>query len=469
MNGKLRLLRLAAAALAGGLSHGAASAQVQVNSGEVLTQADLEAGAFMGQMFTLGAGTTFEINDGGAMGPVGLFQFPPDPSVPFDFAGSTVNINSGGFFLSDPSDTVNDDRSVVLNAEVNVLAGGSIGDPLTMQGGAFGVGPGGALLVNGGSVPSGVSLFGGGTLSLLTGSTGSVFIGNGCQAELAGGSAGFVFAGDGGMATISDATVTNFRASETGTVLMTGGSAGHVCNAEFGGTVVISGGSVASLIVESGSHLTFSDGMIGALVVENIGSTGEISGGTIGNGSLVDNQAIVTMTGGAIGNGMSCYNDAVFEITGGTVGNDFRNGSRVDIRGGSFGPGFNMLLFTTMNLYVLEASIDGAPVNLTEGVPMTITQRGGALLEVTLEDGSFLDFELNFGPNPPFTPGVDFFDDFSFLNLIRVAPPAICDGDANGDKIVDFEDINHALVNWLDPFNFDDITETIAHWLETCE
>lgn len=471
MNSELRLLGLAVAALVGWMSQRAASAQVQVNSGEVMTQADLEAGEFMEQMFMLGPGTVFEINDGGGIGPVGLFQSLPNSSVPFDFAGSTVNINSGGFFVSDPSATLNvDDPSVVSNVGINVLAGGSVGDPLMNDGAAFGVGPGGALTVNGGSVPPGVSLFGGGTLDLLAGSTGGVFVGDGCLAQLSGGSAGFVYAGDGGMATVSGATVSGFRASETGVVLMTDGSAGDSCGAEFGGTVVISGGSVGSgFTVQSGSHVTISGGMVAAgFVVQDIDSTLAISGGTIGAGFLLDNQATATMSAGEIGDGMGCYGDAIFEISGGSVGSDFRNASRVDIRGGSFGDGFNMLLFTTTNLYVREASIDGVPVDLEVGVPTLVSQRGGALLEVTLEDGSFLDFELNFGPNPPFTPGVDFFDDFSFLNLIRVAPPA-CPGDANGDALVNFDDINYALANWLDPFDFDDITETIAHWLEPCE
>lgn len=83
---------------------------IDVDAGETLTQADLEAGMFMGQSFTLGMETVFNINDGGAIGPVGETDV-------FDFMGASVNVNTGGLFAS---------RSQFEDLALNLFDGGLV-------------------------------------------------------------------------------------------------------------------------------------------------------------------------------------------------------------------------------------------------------------------------------------------------------------------------------------------------------
>jgi hypothetical protein len=71
-----------------------------------------------------------------------------------------------------------------------------------------------------------------------------------------------------------------------------------------------------------------------------------------------------------------------------------------------------------------------------------------------------------------------------FVGPAAAAPPAHCDGDANGDNMVDFDDITASLANWGAVYtpgssgagdanndgvvNFDDITTTLANWASPC-
>jgi len=446
---------------------------VEVNSGETLTAPDLVAGVFLGQGFTLGPSTEFNINSGGAIGPVGMFAVPPDPIVPFDFGGSTVNINAGGYFLSDPSVPSSvEDPSAVANIVLNVFAGGAVGDPMMIEGGPLFVGPGGVVTVDGGSTQHSINLLSDSTLDLLAGSVGSAIVGDGCTAEFSGGAVGFVNAIDGGVATISGATVTNsFRASGTGVVLMTDGNAGNSCRAEFGGMVMVSGGGVGlDFAVQSGSHATVSGGTVGGgFVVQDSGSTAEISAGVVSGALEVKDSAELTVSGGSIGDFSACNSSGVLHVTGGTVGANFRNGSEVNISGGSFGDGFNAFFFTTTHLFVLEASVGGVPLDLEVNETVVVTERAGALLEATLADGSFIDFALNFEGMLPGQPGVDWFDSFATVQVTRVAAPEPCTGDLNGDLVVDFDDIVFGLAHWLDPFDFDDVVDVLGNWLAACE
>lgn len=463
MNAMGRMAWLAAGLLVAAAS---ASGQVQVNSEETLTEADLLAGEFMGQPFTLGPGTVFEVNDGGVIGPVGTVPLEPDPPVPFGFAGSTVNLNEGSFFAT----TIGAD-SAVADLVLNVLTGGTVGDP-AMQGldGFFVVTTGGAVTVNGGSVAL-LRLLSDSTVDLLAGSIGSAVLGDGVVGEFSGGGVGAVVAEDGSAATLSGATISfGFRASGTGVVLMTAGSAGNNCMAEFGGTALIEGGIIGSgFVVRTGAHAAVSGGTVGVGFVVRDDSTAEITAGVVGDGFEIRNAAVVTLSDGSMGSSGFCGDAAVLNVNGGSIGANFQNGSVVNISGGSFGDGFNAGFFTTTHLFVLEASVDGVPLDLEVNETVVISERGGALLEATLADGSFIDFVLNFQGVSPLTPGVDWFDDFAFVQVTRVAGATPCAGDLNGDLVVDFNDITHALGNWLNPFDFNDITAVLGNWLQPCE
>lgn len=77
---------IAVALCAVSLSAAHAATLVQVTDGQTLTEADLLAGSFNGQSFTLGAGTTFS-SIGGMIGPVGT------DAAPFDASGSTFRLS----------------------------------------------------------------------------------------------------------------------------------------------------------------------------------------------------------------------------------------------------------------------------------------------------------------------------------------------------------------------------------------
>lgn len=118
-NADLSLRRRQAAATEG------ASATVTV-SGATISEADLLAGVFMGQTFSLAPGTTFEINDAGAVGPVGISS--DDSSSHFNFNSSTVNINSG---------IIGDLFTVDYDSTANI-SGGTIGSGIRVfEGGAM--------------------------------------------------------------------------------------------------------------------------------------------------------------------------------------------------------------------------------------------------------------------------------------------------------------------------------------------
>ena len=66
----------------------------EVFEGESLEEADLNAGLFEGQSFTLDSDTLFEVFYEGSIGPVG--DTTAVPPAPFDFGGASVNLHAGG-------------------------------------------------------------------------------------------------------------------------------------------------------------------------------------------------------------------------------------------------------------------------------------------------------------------------------------------------------------------------------------
>jgi len=148
---------------------------VSVNSGETLTEAALLAGEFNGQFFSLEPSTTFEINDGGFIGPVA--PTPGDPEKYFDFNGSTINLNSGGEFES----AVFFARSNFQRAVVNVYEDGSVGS-------GFGTGDATTLNVLGGRLGSFGDILTGGVLNLHAGSVGEMLgVSEGATVNISGG------------------------------------------------------------------------------------------------------------------------------------------------------------------------------------------------------------------------------------------------------------------------------------------
>ena len=85
---------------------------MNVGAGQTITEEDLISGNFDGMMFDLDGNTTFEVNEGGTFNRVGENAH---PFSPFDFNGSTVNVNSGGVFGEGSGGPATSVANVTLN------------------------------------------------------------------------------------------------------------------------------------------------------------------------------------------------------------------------------------------------------------------------------------------------------------------------------------------------------------------
>ena len=274
--------------------------EVDVGAGQTLTESDLASGVFEGQDFALGRETTFNINSGGVIGPIGDFF-----TGGFDFAGSTVNVNSGGFFAStDPDPMLPFVQSNVTNVGLNLADGGVIAE--------------------------------------------------------------------------------NFFVFGDSTVNISGGTTG--------GNLAIFDGSVANI----------SGGVVGDLLSAFPGGQINISGGIIGDDVVAQDFSELNISGGTFGSFITTFDGSVTNISGGSIGDEF-----VAFEGAE------------VNLFVTSLRIDGQLVDLTLGEALLIDQRGGALLEATLADGSFLDFSLN----GTFVSSSDVFEFGTALTVTLVPAP----------------------------------------------
>ena len=128
---------------------------IEVNKGEALTQEHLKARIYKRQKFTLDPDCVLNINEGGRIGGaafecIGNTGLLMGRKEIFDFRGSTVNINSGGFFYQ---------RSVVANATVNVFDGGRLGYLFCAERGT-------TLNIYGGIIGTCLNIYAGSTVSI---------------------------------------------------------------------------------------------------------------------------------------------------------------------------------------------------------------------------------------------------------------------------------------------------------------
>ncbi len=340
---------------------GAATTQVVVADGQVLTGDDLEAGEFDGVTFTLDETLTIDIESGGALAP--LYS----PTI-FDFGlgGATINARSGSVIQSDlPSAESSWLRHVTLNVEAGATVGAG-------------------LRVSGWTGPTSINVHGGQIGQALWTSDAAI--------------------------TIHDGSI--------------GADFNHSSGSVIGTTLTMLGGTIGD-----GFH------MGGGFSFPFMDPPFSMSGGTIGNSMTITGRGLVT--GGAIGDGLK-------------VGNGTASGAgALTIAGGTIGSGMYVGIYVTsskqfagnqLHLMVTELRLDGEPVDLIVDVPLLITERGGALLEATLADGSPFDLVLN----DVAKPGQDYVAALATLTATRVAPT----GDLNGDGIVDGADLGILLNNW---------------------
>ena len=213
-----------------------------------------------------------------------------------------------------------------------------------------------------------------------------------------------------------------------------------------GGTVNVTSDNVtvfANMTVAAGGTLN----MGGGLLMNGLDIAGEvnISGGGSAGSSLtgqydVQDGGVLNVSGGVIGTGaLNIESGGVVNHSGGDLGlnTDVETGGVLNISGGTFGAGqfpiadLDVESGGTVNFIGTAFAIDGTPINLVEGTPTIITDRG--VLTGTLADGETVEFNLN-------AVAPDSFDAGSTISVALA--PSVLLGDVNLDGIVNFLDIS---------------------------
>jgi len=214
----------------------------------------------------------------------------------------------------------------------------------------------------------------------------------------------------------------------------------------LGGTnITMHGGDIRDhLFVHGGGWLGSGEfhmlgGSIGRGVNVSNGQRFTMAGGSIGDGLRVHNLASFNMSGGEIGDNFRISNQGFATISGGTVGDSLEIGapgsmsggsSFLTISGGSFGDAisvsgymndFGQVTPSYLSLHVTNLFLDGVRIELALNDPWLVTQRGGALLEATLADGSYFDLVLN----DSIIDGQDYVSHYAVLRVTLVPAPGV--------------------------------------------
>ncbi len=277
-----RALAAAAIAAAAGTPAGAGTiTTVSIESGQVLTEADLLAGVFEGQEFVLGPDTVFEVNDGGALGPIGLISTNPfESDQPFDFGGAAILFNPGS--ASAPSQTY------LSRASVRVMTGASIGDifwlregVLEVEGGDIGrflrAESGTDLRISSGAIGSNAYAREGSSVSISGGTVGAGFdTASGSVVDISGGDVALQIAR--GDVRISGGTVHGFSADPGSDVVITGGKIRSGLRADFNSRLIIAGGIIGDRFNAGGGEVHISGGAFGSRFVVHGDSSATLEG-----------------------------------------------------------------------------------------------------------------------------------------------------------------------------------------------
>lgn len=234
--------------------------QVFVNAGQTLTDVELTAGSFFGQDFVLQPGTTFEIAGGGLLGPVSNPVAHTDE--PFNFAGSTVNLNGGGQ-LGGRNTLLNE----VENLTLNVLPGGEVttslvafGSNVNLAGGTTAfveVEAGSTLNVTGGSINSS-SRASDSTVNVSGGEVGYQMTLYRSDANITGGNVARIESFQNSTTNLSGGTLASFASSTDSTINISGGALLRTYLAF--GTLNASGGTIGRRFVSGAGGTTFTGG-----------------------------------------------------------------------------------------------------------------------------------------------------------------------------------------------------------------
>lgn len=396
------------------VAYAAQDTHVDVLAGQVLSENDLLLGIFNGQSFDLSPTTFFDIQSGGVIGPIESSGI----DKPFNFAGSTIHVNSGGQYsrFLDP-------WSYATNLNLNAANGSMIFD-LYLSGASSALNVDGATVFLGsassgatvnmtdGFFVSGYSIFDKSTLNMSGGSMGGVF--NASNQS--------VVNMDGGVMGINSSVTDGSEMNLSGGVVESG------FHSETGSVVNISGGTIGDSFRARLSIVNLSHGEIGDEYHTFTNET-YVSGGDIGNSFWADSGSTVYMSSGSIGNDFYVGPEIFFaqhvvvNMSGGSIGDRAKilHRGTINISGGSIGEAFTAFTGSSVNLFVTELMIDGQVVDLELNKETLISTRGGALLEAVLADGTYLDFTLN----STHVAGEDRFETSTGLTVTFVPAPGI--------------------------------------------
>jgi hypothetical protein len=431
---------------------------IQVNAGEVLTEADLIAGVFNGQPFVL-ASALFQINAGGRVAPMGSAANPRS----WNFA--SVEVMQGGVFegdvnavpgVSDVYLTVHSggrvgDGANFFDSIINVEQGGQVGNgvwanalaPMTINvnGGEIGhnfLASGGtefvAINLQSGTIREGFNGYG---MGVLVGSGGVMEGGStdGWSVGLAGSIQLNNFIVTRGDLGISENATYNGMVSESNLQILGGhfaadgnGALIYECVGQMTGGVV---GDHVRMFNRADQHpFVISGGQVGN-DLELFGGSLTIQGGVVGNDLEVtsrgaQHQGNLLITGGQVGERLAVYSSSTISVEGGLIGDGLlaASGGTVNIQGGSFGTIFAAPQ-GTINLFVTSAMLDGMQLPLVPGVPYVVHNRGGEHLTAALLDGSA--FDLSLFTQPAFGRDVIAADATLTVTLIP-SPGGVCVG-----------------------------------------
>jgi hypothetical protein len=326
----------------------AAQTTINVNAGQTLTDADLLAGSFQGTNFALGPNTTFEVNEGGRIGPVG---------VALDFNESIVNINNGGRIHT---------LVTCSHVTLNVRSGGEISSRVGANSGVT------LNVFDGGTIGQGVTANSGTTVNFFGGTTDSSLL--------------FPFrANAGSTVNIQGGSIGSLQ-SNGSTIEMSGGIVGSF-DARSNNTIDISGGSILGFRVGVSSVVDISGASFNGFRAES-GSTSNITGGVFGSSFFSDSDSEVSIFGNEfVLNGVPFSGSTVS-----LVDTDILSGTLVDGSPFIFSPqsafagdnlaGVSFISSPVPTLDLTPVVIDGtsgpAPTGLRAGQTLTL-QDGGEL------------------------------------------------------------------------------------------
>ncbi|MEM7625018.1 MAG: hypothetical protein AAF333_05265 [Planctomycetota bacterium] len=151
--------------------------------------------------------------------------------------------------------------------------------------------------------------------------------------------------------------------------------------------------TVIDLPGPSGSSIPDND------IIDNDTQVNVRAGGSIGFDVTTQFPAVNTeinvFDSGIVGDFFDAFPGSTVNVYGGSIGSRFSPSGTANIFGGTIGDAFRTSPTSVVNLVGPSFSVSGGGPGVGVGETAVVTQRGGAILSGTLNDGSAIDFQLN--------------------------------------------------------------------------